>query len=99
MRSKNEGAYRGGKRDETFDHGLFRRSLRVKPPTWYELRGKVKGIMKTKFASCAYIDIYTGPALAYFSVPLLFKVTINANRVFIYTNQVQMMCFVYRYTK
>ena len=32
MRDKIEGTYRGG-RDDTCDHGLSRRSLRVKPPT------------------------------------------------------------------
>ena len=33
MRDKNEGTYRGERRDDTCDHGLSRRSLRVKPPT------------------------------------------------------------------
>ena len=34
MRDKNEGTYRGGEgTTPTCDHGLSRRSLRVKPPT------------------------------------------------------------------
>ena len=33
MRDKNKGTHRGGRRDDTCDHGLSRRSQRVKPPT------------------------------------------------------------------
>ena len=33
MRDKNEGTYRGGRRDDTCDHGLSRRPLRAKPLT------------------------------------------------------------------
>ena len=33
MRDKNLGHVPGGRRDDTCDHGLSRRSPRVKPPT------------------------------------------------------------------
>ena len=38
----------GGRRDDTCDHGLPRSSLRVKPPTWYELGWKVKVMIKKR---------------------------------------------------
>ena len=33
MRDRKKGPYPGGRRDDTCDHGLSRRSLRVKPLT------------------------------------------------------------------
>ena len=45
---KNRGRYRGGRRDDTCDHDLSRRSPRVKPPTWYELGWEVKVMMKKR---------------------------------------------------
>ena len=38
MRDKNEGTYRGERRDDTCDHGLSRRSLRVQPPTSWKVK-------------------------------------------------------------
>ena len=38
----------GGRRDDNCDHGLSRRSSRVKPPTRYELGWKVKVMILKK---------------------------------------------------
>ena len=46
MSDKNERTCRGGRRDDTCDHGLSRRSLRVK--TSYELSWKVKVMIKKR---------------------------------------------------
>ena len=53
---KIEGTYRGGKSHDTCDHGLSRRSLRVKPPTswagkskWFKKKEKKVFLCRNRF--------------------------------------------------
>ena len=46
MCDKNEGAYQGRGREDTCDHGLFRRTLRVKPSFLVEL-GRENDLQKS----------------------------------------------------
>ena len=46
MGDKKERHVPGGRRVDTYDHGLSRRSSRAKPPTRYELGWKVEVMIK-----------------------------------------------------